>query len=338
MLLSPEFINHSKSHSIVPFYKIGDHKIYLDDGFWNLTRAWLKSYIEEIEKHCSCNLNPDLMIQEAKNYLPQGFFKKKFLNWGLDISYSATHLAAKYGYVAAVLKLSAEVAETLIFIMTAGVGAHILCGAVDVIIFPLVRKAQRYVRVFSYGGQISAGRMLSSAKMVWFSRQIKKSKKRVFFHIEQALIFREQKLEKINREGPKSFFHKEGHRWLWIKELKRKTDPLFEQIREWELQLQNENLNLTEKNKVMKKIKRKQKKIENISKMNRKDFFGMRFKRFLFLKSRKGRAAYMSANSLPDKAVSGNILWPLSLQENIIERALESNFPKRLSGKDAETK
>ena len=338
ILLSPEFFNQSENHSIVPFYEINGYKIYLNEGFWNLTRAWLKSYMEEVEKYCSCDLDPNLMIQEAKDYLPQALLKKKILNWSQNSAYTVTHLASRYGYTAAVLKLSAEVAETLLFIMTAGIGAHVLCNAIDVMIFPLVRKVQKHVRVFSYGGQIGTSRMFSSAKMVWLSRQIRKSKKRVFFHIKQALVFREQELEKINKKGPKSLFHKRGHRLLWIEQLKEKTDPLFEQIKEWELQLQDNNFNLKEQNKIAKNIKKARKKIETISKVNRKDFFGMRFKRFLFLKSRKGRIAYMSANDLPDKTVKKNILWPLSLQENIIGGALESNFSEVLSKEEEEVK
>ncbi len=325
ILLSPEFLEEFKPQTATPFYIVNGHKVYLNEGFWSLTRAWLKSYIKEAEKDCSCDLDPDLMIREAKNYLPRSPLKQKLVNRGRELGYTASHLSARYGYIAAALKLSAETAEMLIFLMTAGVGAHVLCNAIDVMIFPLARKIQKYVRVFSYGGRLGAGRARSSAKIFWLSRKINKSKKRAFFYIEQALIFRERELEKLNQEGPKSLFHKRGHRLLWAERLKRKTDPLFEQIGQWESQLRDGYLTLRKRNRMVKKIQAARRKIDSLSQVSRKDFFGQRFKRFLLLKSRKGKIAYMSGRRWPDKAVKKNILWPLSLGENVMNPAVESN-------------
>lgn len=329
VLLSPDFLDKAKDNSVIPFYKIKGHKIYLDEGIWNLTRAWIRLYIEEIDKYCPCDLDPDLMIQEAKNYLPQGFFKQKIFNSGQrigrEISHQGAHLTARYGYTAATLKLSAELAETILSFTVGGKGIHILCNTVDIMIFPLMRGIQKHIRVFSYGRGFGVSGLLSSAKMAWFSRQIKNSQKRVFFHIDQALSFREQELEKVNKEGPRSLFHKKGHRLLWIKHLKRKTDPLFEKITELELQLQNENLSLKKQTSIVKKIEKLKRKIENVSKVNRRDFFGKRFKRYLLLRTRRSRVAYTSGHSLQDKMAGKNILWPLSLQENVIERVLETD-------------
>ena len=192
--------------------------------------------------------------------------------------------------------------------------------------FPHGEKNSKVCESFSYGKNLGGSGLLSSARMAWLSRQIKKSQKKVFFRIDQALVFREQELEKVNKEGPKSFFHQRGHRFLWIEHLKRKTDPLFEKIAELELQLQNENLKPKEQNGIVKQIEKMKSKIESISQVNRKDFFGMRFKRFLLFRSRKGRKSYMFGNHFQDKVTGQNIFWPLSLQENTIERVLESNI------------
>ncbi len=334
ILLSPDLLTHVQDNSVVPFYKVGKNKIYLNQGFWNLTKAWVRIYIEEIEKHCSCDLDADLMVQEAKNYLPKSFLRQKFLepgkHMGKEISYQGAYLTANYGYVAAGLKLSAEVAETILSVFMGIKGAHIFCNAIDVMIFPLTRKFQKYTRVFSYGRQMDASGSLVLFKTAWLSRQIKKSRKRVFFHIDQALIFRKEELEKVNKTGPKSLFHRKGHRLLWIEKLKRNTDPFFKKIKYLEEKLQQQT-DSKERQSIIKQISKSQNKIENLSKVNRKDFFGAKFKRYLLLKSRKSRIGYMAGKGMPDKIIDKNLLWPLSLQENVIERMLISKSQTEVS-------
>ncbi len=350
VLLSPELLHATKENSTIPFYKSGKHKIYLDSGFWNLTRAWLRLYIEEIEKHCRCDLDPDKMVQEVRNhwpqerylqeeaeeYLPQSFFdqkvlapvrnmSQKWINKGVNVSNKGAHLSSEYGYTVAGLKASAEVAETILSFSLGGLGLHIACGVVDALIIVWARKFQKYMRVFSYSRKTSMSGIILSFKMAWFSHQIKKSRRRVFFHIDQALVFRENELEKVNAQGPKSLFHRSGHRRLWLERLKRKTDPLFEKIAEWEYRLTNENLSAKEHADIERKIKRIRHKIEHIAQVNRKEFFGMRFKRYLLLRSRKGRINYTNGKGTTSKILGKDVLWPISLEENILERVLESS-------------
>lgn len=325
-LLSPELLERAQKSSVVPYYKVNGQKIYLDQGFWHLTKAWIRIYIEEIEKHCACDLNPDLMIQSAKNYIPQGFFEQKVFNPGKEkskeISYQGSYLTAKYGYTIAALKLSAEVAETLLSVFVGGKGIHVLCNAIDVMIFPLARKIQKYIRVFSYSQQMGQNPLTASMKMAWLFRQVKKSQKRVFFHIEQAIEYRAMRLNQINAEGPRSLFHQRGHRLLWIERLHEKTNLLFDEIIDLEEKLDHPNTKPKEKRQIERQIKRVKRKIEQVSQVNRKDFFGTRFKRFLLLKSRKGRLTYMSGKGLTNEIAGRDILWPLSLQENVMERVL----------------
>jgi len=325
MLLSPELTESVKKNATIPFYQLGDHTVYLDGGFWDLTRAWIRIYIEELKKYCPCDLNPDLMIEEAKDYIPQGFFHQKIVKlkpWVHDISGLGVHLTAQYGYIAAILKLSAEVAETILSFTVGGKGIHVLCNAIDIMIFPFVRSIQKYARVFSHGKTLNESSFLLPMRMAWFSRKIKKSQSRVFFHIQEALAFRQVELDKINSSGPKSVFHRRGHRLLWIESLKRKTDPLFEEIKNLESELNSENISLKRKNKIIQRIEKLKAKIQQVSRLNRKDFFGMRFKRYFLLRSRKGRKAYMQGNGLANRVAGRHILWPLSFQENILEKVL----------------
>jgi len=329
ILLSPDFLSKNTNSSITPFYKVNGHKIYLNEAFWQLTKTWLKVYIEEVEKHCPCDLQPDVMIEEAKNYIPQNLIKKRMNHAITDLSYSisyhSVHFAATYGYAAAILKLSAEIAETILSVTVGGKGIHVLCNTIDVIILYFTRVFHKYFRVFSYGHKLKANTLILPLKVAWLSRKVHKSKKQVFFHIDQALVFRKQELAKINAEGPKSFFNTKGHRLLWLEQLKDKTQHLFDKISDLESTLQDSSLSNAKRKKIEKTIQKTKNKIENVSKLNRKDFFGFRYKRYLLLKSRKGQKAYMSGKSFPEKIIGKNILWPLSFQENILERVIKSS-------------
>ena len=328
--LSPDFLAVSKNRSSnTPFYKVGGHKIYLDEGFWNLTRAWLKLYIQEVEKHCSCKLDPDLMIKEAKNYTAQSFFKQKVFEPAKDIgqifAYKTAFWSTRYGYLVALMKLSAETAETVLSTVIGLKGLHFLCRLNDFLILTTMGNIQTYSRAFFYGKKINHSRWLSFIKMVWISRQIRKSQKKAFFYINQKLVVREEALREVNKEGPKSWFHKEGHRRLWIEKLKRKTDPLFEKIAEWQKELNHTETSPKKRAALKRKIKSAEKKIEALSKISRKDFFGTRQGRFFWLLSRKGRVAHMADSHLPYKILSSKAFWPLLPAETIINKAVGSS-------------
>ena len=346
ILLSPEFIEQTDANSVVPFYKYGGHKIYLTDGFWNLTRAWLRIYIQELENYCPCDLDPELMIQTAKKHTPQNFFKQKAVrikNASRSFSYEATQLAAQYGYTMAVLQLSFEMAEAVFFTFVGLPGLHAACNLGNLAAIFLVRKFQKYIRTFSYGKELSNSRLIFSLRMAWLSRQIRKSQNKVFFIIKEALDFNEESLESVNKKGPK------GHRLLWLNKLKQKTDPLFEKISLLEEELYNleeksektagegfvgENKIEQRKKRLKKQIEKLKNKISHLFQMNRLSFFGSRrFKKHLFLKSRKKHFAYMTGHGLSDTIIGQKKLWfltlheplwPLALQENILEQVLNN--------------
>ena len=332
ILLSPELTDQTSS--VVPFYKVNGHKIYLNNGFWNLTKAWLRIYIQEVKNYCPCDLDPELMIQTAKKHFPQSFSKQKAdktKNSIRNSSHLFTQSAAKYGYTFAVAQLAFETAEAIFFTFVGLPGAHAFCNIGNIAIVFTNRIIQKYTRAFSNGKHLSGSGAMFFLKMAWLSRQVRKSQNKAFFIIDELLTFSEKKLEKVNQKGPKD------HRLLWLNKLKQKTDPLFKAL----FNLEEENLELedkleelagkesTEKNKIekqRKKLKKQMEKIQNkinhLSKVNRKSFFGNRFKRYLFLKSRKGQTAYMTGHHLPDKLLGKKNLWPIALQENILEQVL----------------
>ena len=320
LLFSPEFLDKTEDYKFLPFYEVDGHKIYLDEGFWRLTRAWLKIYIEEIEKYCLCDLDPDLMLEEAKNYLPQSPLANTGKKYGGQLLSTVINWSGRYGYTFAQMKLSVEAVESVFL------GPfHIACNVFDVLIVVFVRTIQRYFRSFYYGSKFNAGSLRTAAKRAWIFRKVKKRQKELSFYIEQALVFREQELAKVNREVSGD------RRLLWIESLKKKTDPLFQQIAEWEEERDKTSLS-KERRVLTKKIKKAKGKIENLSKITRKDFFGTGFKRFLLRKFGKG----LSGHHLQDKVLGTGVLkrtmsWPLSLQENIMEQALES--PSSMSEK-----
>ena len=325
--LSPELLPKEPDPN-TPFYQVNGHKIYLNQAFWELTKEWLKLYIQEIEAYCPCDLDLDLMIKESKNYLPKNPLISKISYTSKNITENllslGTHLTAKYGYTVAFLKVSAEVAETLLSVFVGGKGIHVLCNAIDVMIFPLARKIQRSFRIFFYGSHFSRSRLVFSARMAWLSRRINKSQKRVFFVINQSLEFNREGLEKLNSQGPKSLLHSKGHRLLWLENLKSKTDSLLDEIQILETELQDPDLPVRDQNRKQKRIQNLKKQIDRLTQLNRNNFFGKRFKRYLWLKSRKSRRSYMSGKDLEShfRFIIKNDFWPLGMQ-NIIDKATD---------------
>lgn len=333
IFLSPELME-PKTQAVIPYYKIKGHKIPLDDGFWILTKNWIDLYLQEIKKDCSkCELDSQKLLETAQVYIPQNKFNQKIVHKSShaveNLSRIGVHLTAKYGKTAATLKVSSEIAETILSVGLGMKGVHLICNVFDLMIFPLVRTVQKYGRsLFQYGPQFNYNPFITPVKMAWLSRKINKSKKNTFFFMGQALEFNQAELEKLNSQGPSSLFKRKGHRLLWLKQIQTKTDPIFEELKLAKQKLNNPlETDKTYNKKTARRIKNLEKQLENILKINRKNFFGARFKRFLLLKSRKGRTSYMNSSDLSIQKKMGlanKIFWPLAPQY-LIENSLDKN-------------
>ena len=340
--LSPELLPQASS-DLVPYYKINGDKMYLNEPMWGMVRMWMELYKRDIQTVCICDIDSDFLIEEAKNYIAKNPIISKASHEGKELSEEllllAVELAAKYGYPVAIMKITAEIAETIISVSVGGKGIHLICEPIDLVIFPLARKAEKSYRFFFYGGEFSRSRWIFASRMAFIARRINRSQKRVFFTLHQALEFNKEELEKLNAEGPKSLGHSKGHRLLWLEKKKAKTDPLFEKIATLKQELENPDLSEKEQAKKQKKIQKLEREIERIVSLIRKDFFGKRFKRYLGLSSRKSRTAYMNGEDLKHdfKFIMKKDFWPLGIQYLMDHSLLNSKPDLIQSPKPEET-
>ena len=341
--LSPEWMEQSQDKSLTPFFMAGGHKVYLTSGFWDLVTAWVRIYEQEINKHCDCKIDEKILVQEAKDQVAQGFFTQKVAkptkNIFFHLNEEMVFLYRNYGTTVFLLKATAEVAETILSLFVGGKGLHALCNAIDVLIFPLARKAQTYSRTFTYSRSIlNSSGLFAFFKLLWISRKVNQAKDNVFFHLNRSLVLSDSEtIKQIDHKGPQSFLRKKGHRWHYLKSLSNKAQPLFEEINNLEQQI-----NQTASQKEIKKMRKRQEKLQaqldKLLQVDRKTFFGKRYKRFLLFLSREFKLKFLRGSEVfepvlfNDPMFSKNILWPLSLQENIFQKAVDSSQPLVSSG------
>ena len=358
--LSPDLLPHLPHlpHSLIPYYKMRGNKIPLNQSFVVLMREWVNLFADEIEKNCDdCDIDREKLLEEAvkqeltespTNYSPENRFLKtassKLHSNVQGISQFSVQVTTKYGKVTAALLGISEAFETVASVFMGMKGIHFICTPLQILIIPLGRKIQRYGRaLFHYGPKLSHSSLLLTSKMAWTTRTLHKKRRDVFFIIDQALQFNQEQLEQVNSEGPTSLFRQGGHRLLWLERLQQKTDPLFTKKEELKIQLEQEGLTEVEKTKLTKKIHKLEKRIEELTKINQKEFFGNRFKRYLFLKSRKGRRAYMDGSDLKPfdfihRTLGSRALsWPLAPQF-MVEQTLEKKDYTNTSLGEVESK
>jgi len=354
-LLPAEASSFSK-HPLTPYYVFKEEKIPLNQSSIVLMREWIHILSNEVERHCEdCHMDRELLLEKAieqelltetaKDYSPENRLaqavSKKVKHGAEDLSYLTAHYTAKYGKVIAGLIGIVEAFETVASFMMGLKGVHFICTPLQILIIPAGRKIQRYGRtLFYYGFDLSHSSLLLTSKMAWTTRTLHKRARNTFFYIDQALQFNEEELKKRNNEGPRSLYYQKGHRLLWLEKIKNKTDPLFSKIIQLEENLELNELTERKENRLKRKIQNTQDKIERLTKINRKEFFGDRFKRYLFLKSRKGRLAYMDGADLKPfdfihKTLgSRSLAWPLAPQF-MVEGILGADYEHRLLSEQA---
>ena len=347
--LSPEVLSSAEKEPRYSeaYIKMGGQYIALDNGFYDLVKGWIRLYRHELERYCPCDINEHELVQSAKDIVAKGFFASKVVgpvtHFVQHTSESATLLGTKYGKVAGALKASAEVAEHSLSVFLGGKGISVFCDVIDVMILFFFRKAQIYARVLGNAKNLNQNRLWMSFRLAYLNRLIKNAQKKVFFYIQTPEIhsfnntsklpvteLTEEKhttshhhkhhtLAQINQEGT----GKKSQRAKWLNKINQKAEPLLMQIQALDTQLEQDFISQKERKKLFKERQKLYKKIENITAVSKKGFFGKRYKRLLFLRSRKGHPDYLKGVTFPDKTAETDWFWPLSIQENILERALK---------------
>lgn len=299
--LSPEIMNEITNSPATPYIKVGNQNIYLNSHFWRLVAAWLRIYKQELSKECDCQFTAQEIIEAAKDYQAGGIISKALSKRTVSLSGQGVYLTAKYGYLVTTLKVAAEVAETLLSVFVGGKGLHILCNAIDVLIISSAKIAQSTFFKYRYSKNLSHSKLFLTLKNSWISFRISKARKRVFFEINNLAHLETEKVQTIDSLGIKK-----ERRTRWIK----KIDHLLE-----------EKLN-SDENKYLSSKRARQ--LEKATKVDYKKFFGKRYKRFLFLFSRKYSSEYMySKEDNFNKIFKNTKGFPLLIQEGILNAAFE---------------
>ena len=333
--LAPEVLSAGEEGSLsTAYFKVAGYRIPLNNGFRNLVRGWIRLYRERMEEYCPCDIPEETLVKQAEENIAKGFFatkvKEPAIHAGEHITLTLYAYSARYGKVAALMKASAEVAEHSLALFSLGKGIHIFCNVIDVMIFFVLRKTQTFVRVFSGANKAMDKNKFSSLliafRSAFLSWIVNRAQKQVFFHLETADLH-PFALTEVDHEGSKK-----NKRANFARRLSQKTAPLVAQIKQTDHSLEQANLPDRERIKLLKKREKLNKKMEKITEVSYKNFFGKRYKRFGLLLSRKLNRDYLRGNGFLDTLTSQKGLWPVAVQENILQRAFvsavhEGSFP-----------
>ena len=273
LVLAPEIVNETQSQALVPYVKMGDKKIYLNSQFWLLVGAWLRVYKAELDKQCDCQFTPEEVLKKAQDYPARNLIQEKVANFSKSQLQLFTFLSSQYGYIAAVLKLTAEVAETVLSFVVGGKGVHIVCNVIDVLIFPAARGIQKISRKYTYGNEFKNLGLWIAFKY-FFSKNISRATDRVFFEINQGLNLKEEELLRLDQEGFKPFLKNKGNRLEWMSQFVKSHQDIGKSLSQIDEALKNTAVSSSEKRALMSKKKKLVKKLEKASQVNYKKFFG----------------------------------------------------------------
>lgn len=280
--------------------RINGVRIELNSAFLELTRSWIRLYYRHLQDECDhCISDPeDVFMQKADDVMGPGFFQRQVgtpVRRAVDdIVVETAEIGSELGNVALVVKVTSEVAETVVSKAVGGGGAHVLCNLIDAALFFALKPLQSLSRIFMWTPRISGHSGLIGTPLVgawsivkngWLVATLKRAERRVKFEVGPVEINQED-WSRVDREGPKRRWYqigRDGKRAAWLK-------------------------------KLMKRHHRT---------VDRRDFFG---KRFFVVLSRKRFSGYMRGRTpMDEKLGSSKVrLWFLSVQENIIRRGLNA--------------
>lgn len=309
----------------VPVIKVGGERVYLNSSFWTLVRAWIDVYHREIERDCKgcVSFDEEELLKEAKDLASRGFFNSKVIH---PISKASEHIAvetadigARFGNVALVAKISSEVAETVLSKTVGGGGVHVLCSIIDAVILFGTRHLQIATRIPTWSLRLGAGHVGLPIRYWVTSKAIHRAQKRVSFFTGPIEIDKDM-LELIDSEGPKSrrwWGKVPGKREQWIRKVESKLNPLYQELGQIDEELKRDPSD----SRLKRAKKRLEHKISSLTTLKRKEFLGTRYKRFFFLKGRRG-ARQMMGKAPIESALGKNWLWIVNVQQNVLNRAL----------------
>lgn len=314
--VTPEILN--PAGPVKPVIRLGGKTVLLDSNFWELVRGWVKVYQNEVARDCAqcLELDAEKALSEVKDLAAQGFFNRKvyepLAHASEHIIFETADIGARLGNVAFVAKISSEVAETVLSKTVGGGGVHVLCSIIDAAILFGTRHLQIATRLPWWGVKLGAGSLGLSAKYWVVSKAVHRAQKRVSFETG-PIELDEEALQQLDLEGPVN----KRRRSQWLSLLERNLNPLYLEkekiLKSLEQRPQDELLK--------KSLSRVERKISRVSALKTKNFLGKRYKRFLFLKGRRGKQ-HLNGRTPIDKALSKPWLWILSVQQNILHRGM----------------
>ena len=301
--------------------------LFLDSAFMELLTGYLKLYHKEEAAYCPCNTSPEELAQQAQDQIAASFTQSKLTKpsqaWLKGIVITGFDKLEKYGKVAFVLQIVAEVAETILF-----KGNHLLCKANNALVLLIVRPAQAYTRVLGHSQTLNQSRLIKVSQRILRDFAMRGAHRRARFYLESARIEIDQLLT-VNEEGP-------GDKRLeWAQEVSKKVTPLIDKIKILDRQLENPELSDRKIKKLLKKRKKLAEKISSLTELDKKIYRGNR--RYFWLRSSKGKPGYLKGQSFPDETFSSNWLWMMGASENIVRRSFFEKIKEQAPHKTTQT-
>lgn len=284
----------AESSVSVPFVKISGQKVYMNGPFWELVQGWIRLYYRDIQHECDAcvEISEDEFTRQAQDYAARNFLQAKVAHPAMEgvehIAVGTADIGSQLGKTAAVAKITAEVAETVVSKFVGGGGVHLVCHILDAIILFGTRHIQTATRAFTWAHTFDRTSTRTWLRMGFVSSVVRRAQKKVRFATGPVSIDQEE-LHELDEEGPNRWWGwvKDGKRAKWMNKLAAADKPL---------------------------------------KLSQREFLGGRMKRYLWLKGRKrGHSTFMKGGNELDKSLNHSIVWILEVQESMIQRAFESD-------------
>ena len=189
-------------------------------------------------------------------------------------------------------------------------------------VFFFVKPAQIYSRVLSHSKTMDEARVRMILQQAHKAHVARRVQSRVYFPLRSTEI-NSSRLQTVNEEGTKK-----NKRARYVQKTSRKITPLLEEGDAIEKKLRDSSSALTylERQKLLKRQKKLGKRADSHTRLARKTYLGRRYKRWFFLKGRKGSSRYLAGKTFPDEITSSDWLWITAAEENIFKRSFKESF------------